>query len=152
MSSRQAQRFVAIAMWSLAGVFVVVGLLFLITPDGVLHRLQQLGDALGSFSHPPHSQERLWLGLAVAYMTVIAGIAIVVASDVARFRPLLPVLAAGKAVSSLTCLYYFVEYNVFAYLANFVVDGSLVGLALLCWVLAARVKAASPRAAAAAPV
>jgi hypothetical protein len=151
MSPRQAQRFVAMAMWSLAGVFVVVGVLFLTTPDGVLHRLQQLGNELGSFSSPPHSQEKLWLGLAVAYMTVITGIAIVVARDVARYRPLLLVLAAGKAVSSLTCLFYFVDHDVFAYLANFVVDGSLVGLALLCWALAGRVKATTPRAAAAAP-
>ena len=138
-------------MWSLVGAFVVVGLLFLTTPDGVLHRLQQLGDVLGSFSRPPHSQEKLWLGLAVAYMTVITGIAVLVAIDVARYRPLLLVLAAGKAVSSLTCLFYFVDHDVFAYLANFVVDGSLVGLALVCWVLAGRVEAVAPRAAAAAP-
>ena len=151
MSPRQAQRFVAMTMWLLVGSFVAVGLLFLTTPDGVLHRLQQLGNELGSFSSPPHSQEKLWLGLAVAYMTVITGIAIVVARDVARYRPLLLVLAAGKAVSSLTCLFYFVDHDVFAYLANFVVDGSLVGLALLCWALAGRVKATTPRAAAAAP-
>lgn len=141
MSSRQAQRFVVMTMWSLVGGFVVVGLLFLITPDGVLHRLAQLGDQLGSFSHPPRTEEKLWLGLAVAYMTVISGIAIVVATDVARHRPLLLVLAAGKAVSSLTCLFYFIDREVFAYLANFVVDGSLVGVALLCWVLAGRVQA-----------
>jgi hypothetical protein len=151
MSPRQAQRFVAMTMWLLVGSFVAVGLLFLTTPDGVLHRLQQLGNELGSFSSPPHSQEKLWLGLAVAYMTVITGIAIVVANDVARYRPLLLVLAAGKAVSSLTCLYYYVDHEVFAYLANFVVDGSLVGLALLCWVLAGRVEAGTPRAVAAAP-
>jgi hypothetical protein len=134
---------VAMTMWSLVGAFVVVGLLFLITPDGVLHRLQQLGEALGSFSRPPHSQEKLWLGLAVAYMTVISGVAIVVASDVGRYRPLLLVLAAGKAVSSLTCLFYFIEEDVFAYLANFVVDGSLVGVALACWALAGRVRVAA---------
>ncbi len=149
MSGRQAERFVAMTMWSLVGCFVVVGLLFLITPDGVLHRLQQLGDELGSFSRPPLSEEKLWLGLAVAYMTVITGIALLVAGDVARYRPLLLVLAAGKAVSSLTCLVYFIDNDVFAYLANFIVDGLLVGVALLCWLLAARVKAAQPVASAA---
>jgi hypothetical protein len=151
VSSRQAQRFVVMTMWSLVGAFVLVGLLFLITPDGVLHRLQQLGDQLGSFAAPPRSQEKLWLGLAVAYMTVISGIAIVVATDVARHRPMLLVLAAGKAVSSLTCLVYFIDRNVFAYLANFVVDGSLVGVALLCWLLAGRVRGGLSSAAAAAP-
>jgi hypothetical protein len=149
MSPRKAERFVALTMWALVGSFVVVGLLFLITPDGVLHRLGQLGDQLGSFAPAPHSQEKLWLGLAVAYMTVIAGIALLVAGDVARYRPLLLVLAAGKAVSSLTCLVYFIDDNVFAYLANFVVDGLLAGVVVLCWALAARVRAAPPVASAA---
>jgi hypothetical protein len=129
-------------MWSLVGSFVVVGLLFLITPDGVLHRLQQLGSVFGSFARPPKSEEELWLGLAVAYMTVITGIALLVARDVGRYRPLLLVLAAGKAVSSLTCLVYFIDHNVFAYLANFIVDGLLTAVALGCWAITAKVKPA----------
>jgi hypothetical protein len=141
VSPTRAERMIVITMRALILAFVIVGLLFLITPDGVIGRADDVGNALGSFSAAPRSSEKLWLGLAVAYMTVITGLALLVSLDVARYRPLLLVLAAGKAVSSLTCLGYFIDRNVFAYLANFVVDGSLVGVALACWWLAGGVVA-----------
>jgi hypothetical protein len=57
-----------------------------------------------------------------------------------RYRPLLLVLAAGKAASSLAGLGFFVfDQDVFIYLLNFIVDGFLVGVALLLWSLSARV-------------
>jgi hypothetical protein len=78
-------------------------------------------------------------------MTVITGIALVVSTDVVRYRPLLLVLAAGKAASSLAAGAFFVfDDDVFAYLANFVVDLSLVGVALGCWALAAKAEARAP--------
>jgi hypothetical protein len=50
------------------------------------------------------------------------------------------VLAAGKAASALAGLgAYLFDDDVFAYLLNFVVDGSLVAVALLLWALAGRV-------------
>ena len=49
-------------------------------------------------------------------------------------------LAAGKAASSLAALgFYLFDTDVFAYLLNFLVDGFLVGVALLLWSLAGRV-------------
>lgn len=148
MTAPAAERVVVLTMRGLAAAFAVVGTLFLVTPDGVIGTLDDVGDALGSFSTGPESEQRLWLALAVAYMTVITGISLVVASDVARFRPLLLVLAAGKAVSSLLAGAYFAFHDdVFAYLLNFLVDGSLVGVALGCYVLAGRVVAAQPAAA-----
>jgi hypothetical protein len=80
-------------------------------------------------------------------MTVIAGIALVVSLDVVRYRPLLLVLAAGKVASSLTTGFFFLEDEVFALLLNFLVDGSLVLVALWCWALAGRVEADRPLAA-----
>ena len=75
-------------------------------------------------------------------MTVITGICVVVQADVVRYRPLLLVLAAGKAASSLAALgFYLFDDDVFAYLLNFLVDGFLVGVALLLWSLAGRVEA-----------
>jgi hypothetical protein len=145
MSAQAAERTVVLTMRFLAGSFAVVGLLFLITPDGVIDALDELGDALGSFSDGPDTDQKLWLALAVAYMTVITGIALVVSTDVARFRPLLLVLAAGKTVSSLVAGAFFVfDDDVFIYLANFVVDGTLVAIALWCWALAAAVEARAP--------
>ena len=74
-------------------------------------------------------------------MTVITGhLPASSQADVVRYRPLLLVLAAGKAASSLTSLgFYLFDDDVFAYLLNFLVDGFLVGVSLLLWSLAGRV-------------
>ena len=126
----------------LAATFALVGLLFIVTPDGVLGTLDDVGDWFGDFSPAPETAEQLWLALGFAYMTVITGICLVVQADVVRYRPLLLVLAAGKAASSLAALgFYLFDDDVFAYLLNFLVDGFLVGVALLLWSLAGRVEA-----------
>jgi hypothetical protein len=54
------------------------------------------------------------------------------------------VLAAGKAASSITSFIFFIEDDVFVYLLNGIVDGSLVFASLLLWSLAGRVEAAAP--------
>jgi hypothetical protein len=121
--------------------FLVVGMLFIATPDGVLDAISDLGDGIGDFAHAPATEEKLWLALAFAYMVVITGIALVVQLDVVRYRLLLLVLAAGKAASSLAALgFYVFDDDVFIYLLNFLVDGFLVGASLLLWVLAGRVQ------------
>lgn len=144
MPAARADALVRLTLRGLAVSFAVVGVLFIATPDGVLHRVDQLGDALGSFSHAPRTDERLWLALAFAYMTVITGIALVVSLDPARYRPFLLVLAAGKVASSLAAGAYFLDRDVFIYLLNFLVDGGLVGIALGCWALTGRVEARAP--------
>src|SRR2546426_1767558 len=50
MTSARAERTVVVTMRLLALTFAVVGLLFIITPDGVIGRVDDVGDALGSFS------------------------------------------------------------------------------------------------------
>ena len=123
----------------LAVSFAVVGTLFIATPDGVI---DDLGDVFGSFSDGADTDQKFWLALGFAYMVVITGIALVVQSDVVRFRPMLLVLAAGKAASSLAALAFFVgDDDVFIYFLNFLVDGSLVLISLWCWALAGRVEA-----------
>ena len=95
------------------------------------------GCRLARFAPAPETAEQLWLALGFAYMTVITGICLVVSTDVVRYRPLLLVLAAGKAASSLTALgFYLFDEDVFAYLLNFLVDGFLVGVSLLLYALA----------------
>lgn len=145
MSADTAELIVKVTMRLLAVTFAVVGILFIATPDGVIGTLDDLGERLGDFASGPDSDQRLWLGLAFAYMTVITGLAIVISLDVVRYRPLLLVLAAGKAASSLTAGAYFAfDEDVFAYLLNFIVDGGLVVVALACWVLAGRVEGHAP--------
>lgn len=140
MSGEAAERFVAANLRLLAVSFATVGILFIATPDGVLSVIDDVGNWFGGFSSPPDTVEKFWLALGFAYMVVITGICLVVATDVVRYRPLLLVLAAGKAASSLGALGFFVfDRDVFIYLLNFLVDGSLVGVALLLHSLAGRV-------------
>jgi hypothetical protein len=139
-----AERFVVWSVRLLAATFAVFGILFIAAPDGTLNVLDDFGDALplGNFSPAPETQEQLWLALGFAYMTVITGICLVVQADVVRYRPLLLVLAAGKAASSLASLgFYIFDTDGFPWLLNFVVDGSLVGVAVLLYAVAGRVGA-----------
>ncbi len=140
MQGPQAERFVVFSLRLLAASFAAVGLLFIAVPSGVLDTISDLGEWLGNDNRAPHTQEDLWLALAFAYMVVIAGICLLAQADVVRYRPLLLLLAAGKAVSSLASLAFFlVDEEVFAYLLNFLVDGSLALVSLWLWALAGRV-------------
>src|ERR671919_1626964 len=140
MTGERAERFVVFNLRLLALSFAVVGTLFIVVPDGVPDVSSDLGDEIGDFPRAPETTEQLWLALGFAYMVVITGICLVVQADLVRYRPLLLVLAAGKTASSLAALgFYLFDTDVFAYLLNFLVDGFLVGVALLLWSLAGRV-------------
>jgi hypothetical protein len=140
MTGERAERFVVLNLRLLAASFASVGLLFIATPDGVLDAITDLGDEIGTFTPAPETLEQLWLALGFAYMVVITGICLVVQADVVRYRPLLLVLGAGKTASSLAALGFFLfDRDVFIYLLNFLVDGFLVGVALLLWSVAGRI-------------
>jgi hypothetical protein len=144
MSPEKAERFVVLNLRLLAVGFAITGFFFIAWPDGTLARLTELGGHFGFDTPAPPTDERLWLSLGFAYMVVITGLALVCQADVVRYRPMLLVLAAGKAASSITSLIFFIEDDVFAYLLNGIVDGSLVFVSLLLWSLAGRVEAAAP--------
>ncbi len=137
-----AERFVVLNLRLLAASFAVVGILFIVTPDGVLDVISDLGDwlPLGEFTRAPETTEQFWLALGFAYMVVITGICLVVQADVPRFRPMLLVLAAGKTASSLAALgFYLFDQDVFIYLLNFLVDGFLAALSVFLWTVAGRI-------------
>jgi len=139
MSPRGAERAVVLTMRGLAITFAVVGILFISSPDGVIEALDDVGDRFGGFVAGPPTDEKFWLALGFAYMVVITGLALVISMDVRRYRPMLLVLAAGKAASSLAAgAFYAFDREVFIYLANLVVDASLVGVALGCWAVLGR--------------
>jgi hypothetical protein len=144
MSVEKAERFVVQNLRLMAIGFAITGFFFIAWPDGTLARLTELGGHLGFDTPAPKTDERLWLSLGFAYMVVITGLALVAQADVARYRPMILVLAAGKAASSITSLVFFVQDDVFVYLLNGIVDGSLVFASLLLWSLAGRVEAAAP--------
>ena len=140
MRGERAEKFVVANLRLLAVSFAVVGILFIAVPNGVLDTISDLGDEIGGFSRAPHGTEQLWLALGFSYMVVIAGLCLLAQTDVVRYRPLLLLLAAGKTASSLTSLgFYVFDEDVFAYLLNFLVDGSLVLVALWLWSLIGRI-------------
>jgi hypothetical protein len=146
MRGESAEKLVVLSLRLLALSFAVVGLLFIVAPNGVGNVISDLGDSLGGFTRAPHTEQQLWLALGFAYMVVITGICLVAQADVVRYRPLLLVLAAGKTASSLASLgFYLFDQDVFIYLLNFLVDGFLALLALWLWSLAGRAgRAAAP--------
>jgi hypothetical protein len=139
MTGERAERFVVLSLRLMAIGFAVTGFFFVAWPDGTLERLTELGGHLGFDTPAPETDERLWLSLGFAYMVVITALALIAQADVVRYRPLLLALAAGKAASSITSLVFFIQDDVFVYLLNGVVDGSLVGASLLLWSLSGRI-------------
>ena len=140
MQGPRAERFVVLNLRLLAVTFAVVGVLFIAVPSGVLDVISDVGEWFGNDTRAVHTDQQFWLALAFAYMVVITGICLVAQADVVRYRPLLLVLAAGKAASSLGSLAFFViQEEVFIYLLNFLVDGFLAVLSLWLWALAGRV-------------
>jgi hypothetical protein len=139
MTGERAERFVVLSLRLMAIGFAVTGFFFIAWPDGTLERLTELGGHLGFDTPAPETDERLWLSLGFAYMVVITALALIAQADVVRYRPLLLALAAGKTASSITSLVFFIPDDVFVYLLNGVVDGSLVGASLLLWSLSGRI-------------
>ena len=141
MRGKRAESFAVGGLRILALSFAVVGILFIAAPNGVLDVISDVGEWFGNDTRAPHTQEDLWLALSFAYMVVITGICLVAQADVVRYRPLLLVLLAGKTASSLGALvFYLIDEHVFIYLLNFLVDGSLVLVALWLWSLIGRVE------------
>jgi hypothetical protein len=125
MRGEAAERFTVASLRLMALGFAVVGLLFVAIPSLFVDG----------------TDDRLWQALGFAYMVVITGLALVVQADVVRYRPLLLVLAAGKAASSLGSLaYYLFEQDDFVLLLNFLVDGFLALATSWLWSLAGRVE------------
>jgi hypothetical protein len=134
-----AERFVIWSLRAMALGFFVVGLLFIIDPNGVLERTDDVGDEIGSFAPAPGTGAKLWLTLGFSYMMVITALALVAQSDIYRHRAMIAILVLAKTSSSLVALgYYLFDEDVFIYLLNFVVDGSLVLAAAWLWALTGR--------------
>lgn len=145
MGAERTEKLVVLNLRILAASFAVVGACFIIAPDGTLNTISDLGDKIGDFPRAPETTEQFWLALAFAYMVVITGICLVAQADVPRYRPMLLVLAVGKAASSLAALGFFLfDDNVFIYLLNFLVDGFLAINVLVTWKLAERIETAAP--------
>jgi hypothetical protein len=127
------ERMLRLLFGALALAFAGTGLLFFLFPDGTVRALNAAGGIVG-FPPAPTSDLRFWLSLALAYMVLVTLLAAGIARDPRGRAHLMPILAAGKATSSLTCLGYFVASQpAFIYLLNALVDGSLALVTLAAW-------------------
>jgi hypothetical protein len=116
---------------ALAVTFVIVGALFLASPDGVLSFFNRLSGPLG-MEPAPLTGYPFFLVLASGYMYLVALLAWSMFRQPGnRTFPLL--LVQAKSASSLISLGFFLLHRPFlVYLANFVVDGLI---ALGVWLL-----------------
>ena len=118
----------------LAWTFAVVGLIFLLAPNGTVRTINAVGSIFRVFPPAPESELRFWLSLGVAYMALVTLLAWRIADDPRANRGLMPILAAGKFASSFTCLLFFLfDRPTFLYLLNFLVDGSILLIVLGCY-------------------
>jgi hypothetical protein len=128
-----AAKTVALVHRLLALTFAVVGLLFLLAPNGTVGAINAVGDLFRVFPPAPLSELRFWLSLGFAYMVLVTLLAWRISQDPVAHRDLMPILAAGKFASSFTCLLFFLFVQpAFLYLLNFLVDGSIVLIVLAC--------------------
>jgi len=117
---------------AMAVVFAAVGVLFLLTPGGVVEFFNRLSGPTG-FRPSPSGEPDFYLTLAVAYMAVVTFLAW------SMFRrpgdasfPM--VLALAKFSSSVLSLVFFLWRSPYLmYVTNAVVDGFLAVVALLCF-------------------
>lgn len=131
---RSAYETVGLIHRLLAWTFAVVGLIFLLAPNGTVRTINAAGALFRVFPPAPESELRFWLSLGFAYMVLVTVLAWRIAEDPRGHRALMPVLAAGKFASSFTCLLFFLFTRpTFLYLLNFLVDGSIVLIVLGCY-------------------
>jgi hypothetical protein len=145
---RSASDTVALIHRLLAWTFAVVGLTFLLAPNGTVRFINALGALFRIFPPAPESELRFWLSLGFAYMVLVTALAWRISTDARTHRGLMPILAAGKCASSFTCLLFFLFHQpTFLYLLNFLVDGSIVIIVFGCYLwLGAVEQAAQPAA------
>jgi hypothetical protein len=145
---RSASESIALIHRLLAWTFAVVGLIFLLAPDGTVRTINAAGSLFRVFPPAPQSDLRFWLSLGFAYMALVTVLAWRIADDPRANRALMPVLATGKFASSFTCLLFFLFHQpTFLYLLNFLVDGSIVVIVLGCYVWISVVEQAAQPAA-----
>ncbi len=132
--SWRGERAITLIFQLLAATFALVGSIFLLFPNGTVRTINAAGSVFRIFPPAPESELRFWLSLAVSYMALVTVLAWLIQRDPRRYRHLMPVLAVGKFTSSFTCLLFFVFSSpAFLYLLNFLVDGSIVLVALGCY-------------------
>jgi len=122
-------RFYKLFSLTLAGIFAVVGLIFLFFPDSAIIFFNSISSYFG-LSQSPVQGTGFYLTLASAYMYLVTLLAcLMYRYPEQNIYPFL--LAHGKLASSIISIYLFLMHQPYLiYFANFVIDG-FIGVAAL---------------------
>ncbi len=113
----------------LAAVFAIVGIVFLVIPDGVLQFFNSISPAF-ALPQAPTAGHGFYLVLAAAYMYVVSVIAFMMyRSPRNRAFPLL-LVHAKLASSVLSISFFFFQSRYLICLTNFLVDGTIGSVVL----------------------
>ena len=107
--------------------FIIVGGLFALYPDMIV----------GS---PITSSASLWHSLALAFMATVSILALLVAIDPRRYLDMLLPLFIGKLTSSLSSLYWYIQFNKSILLTNTFTDGAIAIMTLTLYLLGRRIR------------
>ena len=115
--------------WTLALIFAGVGLLFLLTPGGVVSFFNGIARGMG-MSSSPNVGMNFYVALAAAYMYLVTLLAVMMALHPGeKLYPLL--LSHGKAASAVLSLGLFSGHGPYLiFLVNAAADGGLALLAI----------------------
>ena len=140
---RPAERRLGVWLRLWAPAFAVGGALFYLAPGPVTKNLNA-GARMTGLAESPIDADNLWIVLAASYMVLITGLAQAAAAEPLRRQDLVRFLALGKAASSLGALgYFFGRRRSYAFLVNFLLDGSICAGTLTLLKAAQREAAAS---------
>jgi hypothetical protein len=113
-----------------APIFMFGGAGFYLLPGRITSNMNR-GARLLKLAESPVDADNLWVVLAMAYMALITAISAQAAAtdDRARREDLARLLMVGKAASSFGALGYFIfKRRAYSFLANFLLDGAILGV------------------------
>jgi hypothetical protein len=113
-----------------APLFMLGGAAFYLLPGTVTSSMNRSARMVG-MEESPVDADNLWVVLAMAYMALITAISYQASStDDRRYRnQLARFLMVGKAASSFGALGYFIfKRRAYSFLANFILDGAILGV------------------------
>ncbi len=120
--------------------YLFVGFVFLFAPDFTLTLMNDISEGL-HLKLPPvdMSSERFWLSLTFSMMTTISALSCMVYYNVVKYKPLTVYVLVAKAASAVSGMGLFLfSARHFAYLAIFLVDGTIFWITLILYLRSIR--------------
>lgn len=133
---KQLSYFMAIS----AVTYLAVGLAFAIAPGAILRGINALSKILmPGLDEIPVSTERFWLSLTFSMMMTIAALSYIAAQNVRKNKGYIIPLLISKSASAISAMAFFIfTARYFAYLAIFLIDGSIFWITLFFYIRANR--------------